>query len=84
MEEKRPRLSSPKPDIARVLRTAGSRPAHRESTTRVLEVPDGAEQRRRWLEQLSEALSEDKTLDVTPLLNRLAAPQERRGFPPAA
>lgn len=104
VEDRRPDLSSAKPDPAHVLRTAGSRPARRdpidarivasvingtgsiidsqeqaggypkrESTKRVLEVPDGAEQRKRWLEQLSTELSEDKTLEVTPLLDRLAA-----------
>jgi hypothetical protein len=43
----------------------------RPSATRVLEVPEGAERRRSWLERLSDALADDDSLDVTPLLNRI-------------
>ncbi len=112
--EERRRLSGTRPDPARVLRSAGSRPARRdpidarivasvingtgsiidsqqqaggypkrESTRRVLEVPRGAEQRRRWLERLSNELAEDETLDVTPLLDRLAARRASTGETPA-
>ena len=99
---------SPPPDIhpwdaaAHVLRSAGSRPAHRDPidarivrsviegtgslidsqqqvggypvrtpTTRALVVPDGIDARRKWLDELSHALSEDTTLDLAALWKRV-------------
>jgi hypothetical protein len=87
---------------AEVLRSAGSRPAHRDPidarivrsviegggkiidsqeevggypvrtpTIRALSVPDGAEARRKWLDGLSQALAEDRTLDLAPLWRRV-------------
>ena len=87
---------------AHVLRSAGSRPAHRDpidarivrsviegsgkiidsqeqvggypvraATTRALTVPDGVDARRKWLDALSRALEEDRTLDLAPLWKRL-------------
>jgi hypothetical protein len=46
----------------------------RAATARALDVPAGVEDRRRWLEQLSAALSEDAALDLAPLWQRLNVP----------
>jgi hypothetical protein len=43
----------------------------RPPTKRALIVPDGADERRAWLERLSEELSTDRTIDLTPLWKRL-------------
>jgi hypothetical protein len=40
-------------------------------TRRSLEVPESVEARRRWLDELSAELGEDKTLDLEPLWKRL-------------
>jgi hypothetical protein len=45
----------------------------RAQTNRVLSVPDGADERRKWLEELSRVLDEDTTLDLGPLWKRLDA-----------
>lgn len=44
----------------------------RPQTTQSLSVPEGADARREWLATLSAELNEDRELDVTPLLGRLA------------
>jgi len=49
---------------------AGGYPV-RALTTRALSVPDGVDARRKWLDELSRALEEDKTLDLAPLWKRL-------------
>lgn len=43
----------------------------RAPSTRALSVPDGVEARRNWLNELSRALEEDKTLDLGPLWKRM-------------
>jgi len=43
----------------------------RTQTNRVLSVPDGANERRKWLESLSNALGDDTTLDLGPLWKRV-------------
>jgi hypothetical protein len=46
----------------------------RAATVRPLSVPDGADARRKWLDELSRALDEDAALDLTPLRKRLEHP----------
>ena len=101
--------SHPSEVVAHVLRTAGSRPAHRDAidrrivqsvidgtgriidsqndvggypvraeTHRALDVPSDPLERRRWLERLSEELSVDETLDVSPLGKRSSAAMPTR------
>jgi hypothetical protein len=43
----------------------------RPATRRALVVPDDLLERQRWLDALSRELSEDKTLDLVPLMKRL-------------
>ena len=43
----------------------------RPATRRALDVPDDIDARRRWLATLSDELSTDTTLDLTPLWKRL-------------
>jgi hypothetical protein len=43
----------------------------RPETRRALDIPEDAKARRAWLEKLSAELSEDSSLDVTPLFKRL-------------
>jgi hypothetical protein len=50
----------------------------RSATKRALIVPDGSDERRAWLERLSEELSTDRTIDVAPMWKRLGvAPPSR-------
>ena len=107
-----PQIASARPwdNLARVLRSAGARPARRDPidarivrsvingdgaiidsqeqvggypvrapTTRAVVVPDGLEQRRRWLEQLATELGEDTSLDMAPLWKRLGAQWKDEG-----
>lgn len=48
----------------------------RASATRALVVPSNVDDRRRWLNELSDALSEDAALDVKPLWTRLSIPSK--------
>ena len=43
----------------------------REATKRALTVPEDIDERRQWLEKLSNELAEDRSLDVEPLSRRL-------------
>jgi len=99
-----PQIAGTRPwdNLARVLRSAGARPARRDPidarivrsvidgdgaiidsqeqvggypvrapATRAVVVPDGLEERRRWLEQLAMDLGDDTSIDMAPLWRRL-------------